>query len=70
MVGFSQKKILAQAFVDCIENGLKPSSDVELFEDAVEMTFHCFLTDEEVFSYFFIAEAVGEVTQDLLLSDG
>ena len=61
------KKDLAQAFADRIENGLEASADIEFPEDAVQMSFDCFLTDEEVLGDFFICAASREVTQDLLL---
>ena len=67
MVGLSRKKHLAQAFADRIENGLEASGDLESPEDAVQMTFDCFLTDEEVLGDFFVGAACGKETQDLLL---
>jgi hypothetical protein len=69
MVGVSRKKYLAQAFADRIENGLEATGDLEFPEDAAQMSFHCFLTDEEVLGDFFIGATFGEATQDLLLPE-
>jgi len=57
--------MLAQAFADR-KYGLEASGDLEFPEDAVQMTFDCFLTDEEVLGDFFIGAASSEVTRDLL----
>ena len=59
--------MLAQASADRIENGLEASGDLELPEDAVQMTFDCFFTDGEVLGDFLICAASIEVIQDLLL---
>ncbi len=67
MVGLSRKEHLAQAFADRVKNGLEASGDLEFPEDAVQMAFDCFLTDEQVLADFFIGAACGEATQDLLL---
>ena len=58
---------LGQAFPDRTENGLETAGDLEFPEDAAQMSFHCFLTDEEVLGDFFIGAACGEEMEDLPL---
>jgi hypothetical protein len=64
---FYRKKDLFQPAVDGIEHGLEAPGDVELLENAVQMTLDRFLADEKGFGNSFIRQTFHKAAKNLLL---
>ena len=67
-ISSGQSGCLVEAVIDCKDSHLNTGGQVELSEDVLDVNFDCGLGDVQLASYFFVAGASSDLSQNIALT--